>query len=136
MTHDNLGVVLDRENQLDEAIAEHRKAIDLDPKFASPHCNLGAILCDGKKHDYDGAIIELRQAIDLDPKYATAHNNLGTALSGKNRLDEAIAEYRKAIDLDPKYGAARERRPCTVGQERVERGHCRIPQGYRPQARY
>ena len=87
-------------NQWDEAIAEFNKAIELNPKLAPPHNNLGNAL--KAKNRLDEAIAEFNKAIELDPKYAGAHNNLGLALEAKNRLDDAIAEFNKAIELDPK----------------------------------
>jgi len=96
-----LGNALDdkKDRDLDGAIAEFRKAIDLDPKYASAHTNLGFAL--HAKGDVEGAIAEYRKAIDCDPKVAQAHTNLGTALYKKEDLDGAITEYRKAIDCDP-----------------------------------
>ena len=99
--HNNLGVALQDQGKLDEAIACYRKAIELDPKYARAHNNLGNALQDQGK--LDEAIACYRKAIELDPKDALAHNNLGNALQDQGKLDEAIACYRKAIELDPKY---------------------------------
>jgi eukaryotic-like serine/threonine-protein kinase len=92
------------DNQLDEAIAACRKAIDLDPKLALTHNNLGLAL--QANNQLDEAIKEFRAAIDLDRSYASPHNNLGNALRDHKEADEAIAEYRKAINLNPKYAHA------------------------------
>ena len=89
---------------MDEAIACYKKAIELDPKPASAHNNLGAALA--TKGRPDEAIACYKKAIELDPKYAAAHSNLGDQLRGKGQLDEAIASYRKAIELDPKLASA------------------------------
>ena len=62
--------------QYDEAIPILRKAIDLDPKNAIAHNNLGYV---NQKGQYEEAIPILRKAIELDPKHANAHNNLGWA---------------------------------------------------------
>jgi len=90
---------------LDEAIACYKKGIELDPKKATVHNTLGALLCDMKR-DYDGAIACFRKAIELDAKYAWPHTNLGVALYGKGQLNEAIACHKKAIELDPKNANA------------------------------
>jgi tetratricopeptide (TPR) repeat protein len=87
---------------VEEAIACYRKAIDIDPKHAWAHYNLGVAL--KAKGKVEEAIACFRKAIDLDPKYALAHNNLGIALGNKGQLDEAIACFRTAIDLDPRIG--------------------------------
>jgi tetratricopeptide (TPR) repeat protein len=50
----------------DEAIAEYKAAIALDPKFAFPHNGLGNVLRDlGRLGE---AIAEYNAAIALDPK--------------------------------------------------------------------
>jgi tetratricopeptide (TPR) repeat protein len=104
MPHVNLGAVLHDQKKLDEAIAEYRKAIELDPKFAITHNNLGkALAAQGK---FDEALAEHRKAIELDSKYADAYVNLGGGLRELKKLDEAIAEYRKAIELDPELSPA------------------------------
>ena len=54
------------------------KAIELDPKYAEAHYNLGNALHHQGK--LDEAIACYRKAIELDPKYANAHVNLGNAL--------------------------------------------------------
>jgi Flp pilus assembly protein TadD len=64
--------------QLDEAVAELRKAIDLDPKHAKAHAMLGQALWG--KYDAVGAMAELQKAIALDPKLSTAHGVLGEVL--------------------------------------------------------
>ena len=63
---------------MDEAIACYNKAIELDPKYAMPHNNLGIALDD--KGRTDEAIVSFTKAIELDPKFAMAHDNLGNAL--------------------------------------------------------
>ena len=98
--HNYLGSALAGKGQVDEAIACYKKAIELDPKYAAAHNNLGAMLCD-KKRDYEG-----RRLLPARPSNSTRRtprpHNLGIALAGKGQLDEAIACFRKAIELDPK----------------------------------
>jgi Tfp pilus assembly protein PilF len=91
------------QGKLDEAIAEYRKAIEIDPKYAPAHTNLGITLTGQGK--LDEAMAELLKAVEVDPKLATAHNALGSALSKQGKLDEAVAEYRKAIELDPTHAS-------------------------------
>ena len=92
------------QEKLDEAIVCYRKAIELDPKFADPHTNLGSALAN--QHRLDEAIAWHHKAIEIDPKHVNAHIDLGNALYSQRKLDEAIAWYRKAIEIDPKYAAA------------------------------
>src|SRR5262249_16056146 len=67
----NLGRALYAKKDLDGAIAEFRKAIELDPTLAPAYSGLGVALRD--KKDLDGAIAQFRKAIEVDPKYAPAY---------------------------------------------------------------
>jgi Tfp pilus assembly protein PilF len=103
----NLGIALDHNGDVDEAIAEYREALRLDEDFRGAHCNLGIAL--GAKWDLDGAIVEYRQALRLDND--DAHYILGNALRDKGDVDGAIAEYREAIQIKKDYPEAH----CNLG---------------------
>ena len=62
--------LLGQQGKLDEAIAEHRTAIRIQPDFANAHNTLGDILSDVKQ-DYAAAAAEFREAIRLQPDFAT-----------------------------------------------------------------
>src|SRR5271170_5957317 len=87
MDHYQLGNALRDQGRLKEAIAEYRRAIDLDPHFYEAFSELGVALKDvGETSEALGAF---RTAIELRPKSAPAWNNLGTALTVQGRPDEA-----------------------------------------------
>ena len=88
--------------QLDEAIQQFRRVIDLDPKFAQAHYNLGNALY--AKQQRDEAILEFRKAIELDPKQAEAHCNLGLALRDTGELTESLNAYRTGHRLGSQPG--------------------------------
>ena len=121
----------DIKRDYDEAIACFRKAIELDPKDAMAHNNLGDAL--RQKGQVDEAIACYRKAIELDPKYAAAHCNLGTICSiPSGDYEAAIACYRKAIELDPKYALAHYNLGNALrGQGPGGRGHRLLPEGHR-----
>jgi serine/threonine protein kinase/tetratricopeptide (TPR) repeat protein len=101
--HTNLGNALRAKNQLDEAIAEHRRAIELNPKQWQAHNNLGRALA--AKKQLPEAIAAFSTAIELNPESAGVHYNLGLALAANNQLQEASAACKKAMALNPKYAA-------------------------------
>jgi len=80
-----------------EAIAEMRKAEDLDPLSLIISADVAEILL--VAHSYDQAIEQSRKTIDMDPNFAVAHYELGQALVQKHMYKEAIAELQKAIEL-------------------------------------
>jgi tetratricopeptide (TPR) repeat protein len=101
----NLGLALSQKGQLDEAIKQYRKVLEIKPNLAQPHNNLGNDL--SRKGRVDEAIAEYQKALGNDPNYAEAHYNLANALFQKGQVDEAILEYQKALEINPNYANAR-----------------------------
>jgi len=77
----------------DEAIAEIRKAQELDPLSAVIATDLGKELYFVRR--YDDALVELRRALELDPNFTSAHNWISDTLLEKRMYNEAIAELEK-----------------------------------------
>jgi serine/threonine-protein kinase len=83
--------------RFDEAIAESKRAIELDPLSPIINADLGQNLYVARR--YDEAIAQLRKTLEIDPTFYYAHYNLGMALQRKGDLPAAIAEYTKAQQL-------------------------------------
>jgi eukaryotic-like serine/threonine-protein kinase len=83
--------------RFEEAIAEGKRAIELDPLSPIINADLGQNLYDARR--YDEAIAQLRKTLEIDPTFYYAHYNLGMALQRKGDLPAAIAEYTKAKQL-------------------------------------
>jgi len=81
----------------DPAIAEMRKAQNLDPLSLIINADLAELLV--VAHSYDESILQSRKTIEMDPNFALAHNQLAQAYLQEHRYDEAIAELTKAIKL-------------------------------------
>ncbi len=102
--HYNLGLALELQNKLTDAVDAYRKAIELKPYFADAYCNLGGALAKlGKLAD---AVDALRKAIFLEPDDAFAYNNLGGVLVEQGKLADAEDTFRKAIQFKPDYAEA------------------------------
>ena len=83
--------------RFEEAIAEVKRAIELDPLSPIINADLGQNLYVARR--YDEAIAQLRKTLEIDPTFYYAHYNLGMALQRKGELPAAIAEYTKAQQL-------------------------------------
>jgi tetratricopeptide (TPR) repeat protein len=81
----------------DEAIAEMRKAENLDPLSLIINADLAELLV--LAHSYDESIRQSRKTIEMDPNFALAHNQLGQAYLQKQMYDQAIAELQRAVQL-------------------------------------
>jgi tetratricopeptide (TPR) repeat protein len=102
-THRNLGNALRTAGRPAEAVAAHRRALEINPEDPHSHNDLGAALRD--LGQIDAAVAEYRRALCLDPRLAVAHSNLGSALWEAGQSEEAEASYRRAIELAPNVAA-------------------------------
>ena len=83
--------------RFDEAIAEGKRAVGLDPLSAVMNIDLGETLYYARR--YDEAARQMRKGLDLDPTSSYAHYNLAMISQATGDLSAAIAEYEKAKQL-------------------------------------
>jgi TolB-like protein/Tfp pilus assembly protein PilF len=83
--------------RFDHAIAEAKRAVEVDPVSSVIHADLGGVYMIARR--YDEAIEQLRKTLEMDPEFYWAHRYLGVALELKGATTEAIAEYQKALEL-------------------------------------
>jgi len=84
--------------QLDRAMAETKRAYELDPVSSIIHSDLGGVNVAARR--YDEAIRQLRGTVEIDPDFFWAYRWLGMALELKGDTQAAIAEYKKAFELN------------------------------------
>lgn len=89
--------------ELEQAIEECHRAIDVDPDFGNPYNDIGAYLI--AKGEYDQAEDYLQQALGAKRyrAYHFAHFNLGRAREYRGDLLNAFRHYKKAIEIEPRY---------------------------------
>jgi arylsulfatase A-like enzyme/Tfp pilus assembly protein PilF len=75
------------------AVENFKKAIDLDPKYASAYNGLGAALKMGG--DIDGAIDNWKKAVEIKPDFSFPLYNLGLAYLGKGDKAEALNYFTR-----------------------------------------
>jgi len=97
--HGSLADALIRINQLTEALAESRKAVELDPFTDTWRMSLGEVY--SKTGDNAAAAVAFRDAIRLNPASPQAHYRLGMALARQGNIADAITEWRTAELIDP-----------------------------------
>jgi TolB-like protein/DNA-binding winged helix-turn-helix (wHTH) protein/Tfp pilus assembly protein PilF len=79
--------------RMDEAIAELRKAHELDPLSPIIATDLAKRLCDD--HRYDEGVALFRRTLEVDPDFVEAHRYLAQAYARMGRYPDAIAEVQK-----------------------------------------
>jgi tetratricopeptide (TPR) repeat protein len=104
-THTSLGLGLEwLEWDLPAAEREYKRALALNPDYATAHQRYGVYLVASGRNE-DG-LAELRSALALDPASLPINADLGnfSCLSGK--LDEGIEQLKKTIELAPNWPRA------------------------------
>ena len=91
----NLGVTYHGKGELDKAIANYGKAIELDPEYAEAYSNRGNAYCE--KDEMDKAIADYTKAIDLKPKVVESYYTRGEAWLRIRRWEEAQRDLTAAI---------------------------------------
>ncbi len=100
--HTLLACLLAHTGRVDEAIAECREAIRLDPELGNAWSDLGAYHLE--RGESDRAAVYLARA-NLKTRFERAHHvhaNLGRAHWKQGLLMKALDEYRAAIALEPR----------------------------------
>lgn len=96
--HFDLGYVFTAQKEKDKAIAEYRRAVQLDPKMMDAQLNLGiSLLSDDPK----GAIGPLQNVTTLNDSFERGHFLLGVAEERSGYAAAAEKEYGVAIKLHP-----------------------------------
>ena len=88
---------LDSLGRFDEAIAETKRAIELDPLSSIINSDCAYPLYYARR--YDEALAQSERTIELDPSFFYARQILGMVLLAKGELPGAIAEFEKGRQL-------------------------------------
>ena len=105
--HTFLGWTYSFMGRLEDAIAECRRAIEIDPDFGNPYNDIGAYLIE--QGMLDDAIPWLEKATRA-PRYESycfPHYNLGRVYERKRQWGKALECYRRSLSHNPDYTLAK-----------------------------
>jgi tetratricopeptide (TPR) repeat protein len=105
--HTFLGWALSAQKRLDDAIAQCRIAIELDPDFGNPYNDIGAYFIElGRPDEAIPWLERAKRAKRYEPRHFP-HLNLARVHIQGNRLHAAIRELKAALDIEPHHVGAR-----------------------------
>ena len=106
MAHQNLGNVLEAEQNLDGALELYRVAAKERPSYANTaiHENIATVLI--KQGRDQEALAELKHAIELNPSSSSAFNSMGSIMLTEGRTEDAAKYLQLAVKFDPDNIAA------------------------------
>ena len=97
--HFNVAVNADHHDQLDQAIAEYQKALELKPDWALAHFRMAQ---DYQKQGHtDAAIEHWTLATKYDPQFYSAYDLLSGAYERQGNLKKAIETYSALLKYPP-----------------------------------
>ena len=83
------------ENRLEEAQAQYRTALSLDPLSSIVNTNYGIMLMCAKH--YPESLAQFQKTLERDPNFAPAHYRLSQLYATTGRFADAVAEFHKAF---------------------------------------
>jgi len=93
--HNNLGAIYFKQQKIEVAEKEFRKAIELRPHNAPPHFNLGLLY--ESERDMDQAISYVEAAVQLDPDYVQGYEVLSRLYAQKGWEEKSQKTYQKFL---------------------------------------
>jgi len=96
------------QGRVEAAIAECKKAIEVDPSFGNPYNDIGSYLIE--KGEFSEAIPWLEKATTSE-RYEAYHYpwyNLGRAYAGMEMFRRARECFERSLAIEPNYALARE----------------------------
>jgi tetratricopeptide (TPR) repeat protein len=106
--HELSAEIFEVDSRYDEAVAEYRKAIEMNPQAPDLHFRLGrAILLAGHKADsLEKAKAAFRDELKLNPEDAACEFQLGQIAQVEGNRGEAKAHFEEALQLSPQFVTA------------------------------
>lgn len=103
--HAALGLILHGyDYDFSGAEREYKRAIQLNPNYATAHQLYGELLsCMGR---HDEALAEFRRGLEIDPLSMIINRMYGESLFYARRYDEAETQLKRTIELDPTFWTA------------------------------
>lgn len=95
--HYDLGVQAQQVGNMQEALSEYQKAIELDPENPDVRNALGIVLHLSFRRPAE-AIEQYNKALELRPNFSEAKTNLANVYLDQGRYDEAIKLYEQALN--------------------------------------
>jgi tetratricopeptide (TPR) repeat protein len=97
--HFNVAVNFDHQNQLDKAIAEYEKVLELKPDWALAHFRMAQDY--QKRGRTDEAVAQWGLATKYDPQFYAAYDLLSAAYARQGNLKKAIEAYSPMLNYPP-----------------------------------
>jgi serine/threonine protein kinase/TolB-like protein len=83
---------------------EHKRAIELNPNYATAHQWYSELLTALGRHEE--ALAEMRRALEIEPLSLIINRQYGVSLVFARKYDDALAQLKRTIELDANFALA------------------------------
>ncbi|MGB9006742.1 MAG: tetratricopeptide repeat protein, partial [Candidatus Aminicenantales bacterium] len=104
LAHDLLADSYYDAGNLDKALEENQKVLDLDPNYAPAFNFMAGIYME--KGEYEKALKYVTKYASLYPGEANPLDTMAGIYFGMGRVDEAVAKFKEALSVKPNYGGS------------------------------
>ncbi len=94
------GVALADQGRVQEAIAQFRRALEVDPNHAPALQNIGIVALRG--NDLAAAHDNFTRALALNPRLPLALNSMGVLYARQGNFPQAVDSWKRAVGVDPR----------------------------------
>ncbi len=100
--------VLETEGKLKDAISEYRRVLEINPRLAGIHYEIGRLLLGSAKDgaQFEEAKAEFQKELEIDPRSAPSEVELGDLAWRSRQWQTATERFKRASELDPGMAAA------------------------------
>jgi len=95
------GVSYTLKGQIAAAMAQYRKALEVEPTNPLAHHNIGILL--SRQGRLDEAVEHWNKAVRFKPDFADAHYCLGVTLYNQGKISQAIEHYTAVLKIRPDH---------------------------------
>lgn len=97
--HNNLGDVYARQGDMNRAVEEFKKAIEINPNYADAYHNLGNTY--QQMGQIDLAVENYQKALSINPNLWQSYENLAAIYFNQGQSDLAEENIKKALEINP-----------------------------------
>ncbi len=98
-THNQLGICLQRNGKLKQALAEYKQALKINARYAEVWNNVGTVY--HAQNKLGKAVKHYQKALELKPEMASAAKNASNAYLAMGKVEQAYASLELAYKLNP-----------------------------------
>ncbi len=93
------GAILEAAGQIEQSIAEHERALTVNPQLTQAHINLISLYA--RTGAFDKAQQHYRDVVAINPNLDDSHYNYGVMLVQQGRTPEAAAAFLRSLQANP-----------------------------------